>query len=419
MSAAAVTFRPGDVSALIHRGVVAEHASSASFLWLQREVQVRAPHVAVRHLARVDGRLLAHLRGLELAGHCGWDTARRGLSDADAGVCFVLGYLAFGQGDEERMVGALRLALADPRFEAGVLDALRWLEVGRVGPRLQPFLHHEHPTIRRLMLAARCFHRMVDDAEVGAALTMPDVSVRITAVETAGALRMRALRPQVDLLSRDSHPGLGLAATLALAALGDAGPLMQRFHTMLSDPASEPLLARAIPAVFQFCTADWAVSTIRRLAADSAATRLALLAVGTWGDPATMPWLLSLLEGPQARQVGEAYALMTGVDLRWLDLHRDPPDAEGEPDEPMDAELPWPDADAVRGHWKQIAHNFRPGVRYLAGQPVTRASAVRLLRDGYQRQRLSAAWALMAQDPDARLFPVHARADLQAGWLRS
>lgn len=402
-----------------HRGVVAEHASTASFLWLQRSLLARAPHVALRHLERVDARLLAHLRGLEIAGDFGWEAARLGLGNADGGTSFVLGYLAFGQERSDRVAGTLRLAFAEPCFEAGLLDALRWLDPHRVSIHLETLRAHENPGVRRLVLAARAFHRLVDEQEVASALGTQDVSVRKVAMEAAGALRMRGLTGQIEAMCHAPEPELAMTAALSLAMLDRPRPLMQGFDSLMTHPSLSADGVRIIEIAFRFCSHDWAVDMIRRLAADGASTRMALLAVGTWGDPATMPWLLRQVEGPYARQAGEAYALMTGADLQLLDLHRDPPESSPEPDDPADTELPWPDAEALHDHWQRINKVYQPGRRYLAGTPADAVVASRLLRSGYQRQRRAAALELSARDPQATLFPVEARADHQSEWLGS
>ena len=52
--------------------IVSQHAEEAAFLWLLRSHALRAPHYALKDLAKLDGRVEAHLDGLpqdRIAGH--------------------------------------------------------------------------------------------------------------------------------------------------------------------------------------------------------------------------------------------------------------------------------------------------------------------------------------------------------------
>lgn len=63
------------------------------------------------------------------------------------------------------------------------------------------------------------------------------------------------------------------------------------------------------------------------------------------------------------------------------------------------------------------SHRYAEGQRYLCGEIVAESESKRILRDGYQRQRSAAALELARLAPQAVLFPTHARADQQTGWL--
>ena len=53
--------------------VISQHAEEASFLWLLRDGAVRDPHYSLKDLAKLDGRVEAHLDGLRIAGEAGWE----------------------------------------------------------------------------------------------------------------------------------------------------------------------------------------------------------------------------------------------------------------------------------------------------------------------------------------------------------
>ena len=53
--------------------IVTQHAEEAAFLWLLRDGAVRVPHYQLPDLAKLDGRVEAHLDGLRVNGDPGWE----------------------------------------------------------------------------------------------------------------------------------------------------------------------------------------------------------------------------------------------------------------------------------------------------------------------------------------------------------
>jgi uncharacterized protein (TIGR02270 family) len=134
-----------------------------------------------------------------------------------------------------------------------------------------------------------------------------------------------------------------------------------------------------------------------------------------------VPWLIEQMNSDQfARQAGESFSLITGADLAWLDLERKPPEGletgpNDNPDDPnvdMDPDdgLPWPDVDRVKRWWSANLNRFAAGERYFIGQPVTPAHCIEVLKTGYQRQRMLAAFHCTLQQPGTPLFEWRAPA---------
>ena len=119
-------FTPTEISALVNREVVEQHASEAAFLWKQREHAAVAPHFKLKHLAKLDARLEAHLHGLLVAGEAGWHFAQRRLADANPGTVFVAAFLANASGAARRMPQILALALERAAFERALCASLAW-----------------------------------------------------------------------------------------------------------------------------------------------------------------------------------------------------------------------------------------------------------------------------------------------------
>jgi hypothetical protein len=59
---------PSREKSMIIAEIVSQHAEEAAFLWLLRSNAVGAPHYSLKDLAKLDGRVEAHLDGLRVAG---------------------------------------------------------------------------------------------------------------------------------------------------------------------------------------------------------------------------------------------------------------------------------------------------------------------------------------------------------------
>ena len=107
-----------------------------------------------------------------------------------------------------------------------------------------------------------------------------------------------------------------------------------------------------------------------------------------------------------ARVAGQAFSMITGADLKYLDLDRDPPPHEPVEEEDelqvldVDRDLPYPDADKVADWWRSNRDRFQPGQRYLCGLEIKTENLRKVLIQGKQRQRAAAALELGLLQPD-------------------
>jgi uncharacterized protein (TIGR02270 family) len=144
-----------------------------------------------------------------------------------------------------------------------------------------------------------------------------------------------------------------------------------------------------------------------------------VIGAGALGDPSSVPWLIGNMKSPDlSRLAGEAFSMITGVDLEAQDLDQDGPASGEEPEEPSsvnplgldeDGHLSWPKHALVEQWWRIHHGDFQDGMRYLAGQPLTTRAARQVLTVGNQRQRAAAAIELALREPDEILFEVRAR----------
>jgi uncharacterized protein (TIGR02270 family) len=195
---------------------------------------------------------------------------------------------------------------------------------------------------------------------------------------------------------------------------------------MLREAAATPgrFQERAFQLSVQAMSVSDAHATLRLLAQDRAKIRRLIRGAGLVGDPTYIPWLVDLMTDDKlARLAGEAFSLITGLDLAWLDLERKPPEnlESGPNDDPGDANvdmdeddgLPWPDQERIQGWWDSNSSRFQPGTRYFMGEPLNREACLRVLRDGFQRQRIAAALYLSLLTPGTPLFEWRAPARRQ------
>ncbi len=185
---------------------------------------------------------------------------------------------------------------------------------------------------------------------------------------------------------------------------------------------------RAIQIVPRILAAENCQHWLRGLAQQEHRRRYALISCGVTGDPVYIPTLINQMAIPEyARVAGEAFSMITGVDLAFEDLDTDWPEGfkAGPTEEPEDEnvaldpdeDLPWPNPELVDRWWHEHSREYQNGVRYLCGRPITDENCRRVLREGYQRQRISAAYELALMNPKEPLFEWRAPGWRQQEWL--
>jgi uncharacterized protein (TIGR02270 family) len=158
------------------------------------------------------------------------------------------------------------------------------------------------------------------------------------------------------------------------------------------------------------------------------ALRLRIIGSGYVGDSRYVPWLLEQMRQPAvARVAAEAFVNITGADFNLEQMESLPPDdfEEGpteDPDDenvelPEDIALPWPNVERIAQWWQVNSARFRIGERRFLGEPIGVPHCSRILREGFQRQRVAAARYLSLLQPATTLFPTSAPAWRQRRWL--
>lgn len=405
--------------------VVAQHVEEAAILHGVRTRLSVAPHVRLHQLARWDERIAAHLDGIAVAGEYGWRLCEESLARPGSGEIFAATVAAIENRNPEGFAKLLAVAEALPEGEPGMRAALHWLSPKSLRGFVRDLLMANGAFARRMGIAACTAHGADPGAALEKALADDDPALRRVAVELCARLGRTTALPSIRLLMDDRDGEVAASAAMACVLLGERGGALKRTADAARGPGAQSAVALAL-----YCKAESLAnvhSFLRELARDATARRSLLRGSGFSGDAQYLPWLLGQMEDDEvACLAGESFSLITGLDLAYLDYElRDPPEksadavAEAEGAIPEDDSLPWPDVVKLREWWSQNKQRFSPGQRYFMGEPLESGHCARVLREGFQRQRICAAEHLVLLRPGATLFDTAAPAQRQMERLKS
>jgi uncharacterized protein (TIGR02270 family) len=403
--------------------VVQQHADDSASLRHVRSVLVRAPHVGLLGLSRLDERIAAHLDGLSVSGAYGTRLCTAALERPGAGEVFAVTLRAL----EERNLAALNdivaLAAIVPDARRGWLSALGWAEPGDLKGVLGGLLNSANSFSRGLAIDVCRLHRIDARLALDRALQDADAGLRAAALRATGEVgRLHALPAVLGCLT-DADGQVALQAAAAALLLGNRDAALVALEAHAAPGA--PFVDQAAQLLLVCTTFDYARTVVRRMARGqaqgTALKRRVIRACGLLGDTQYVPWLISLMsDDVDARLAGESFTLITGADLAALDLERKPPahvpagptESPDDNDVALDEDesLPWPEQALVQRWWRDHAATMPAGERCFMGRVPTFEHCLSVLRDGAQRQRFVAAQHMCLLRPGTPLFPVCAPA---------
>jgi len=399
--------------------VVQQHAEESAMLRHVRSVLVRAPHVRLRHLQRLDDRIAAHLDGLAVAGRYGQAICTAALERPGAGEVFALAVRAIEERDAAVLDRLTALSAALPEAKRGLLSAFGWVSAPQLQGLVRPMLESPDAIRRELGIAACRLHGVDPGTPLMSALRDDASALRGEAVRASGELgRVDVIGEALRALA-DSAEGVAFRAAAAACLLGDRGEAVIALEAAaLREGAFREQATCLLLLATEFHRGR---EIVRRIAQSTtpggALKRRVIRACGLLGDTQFIPWLIELMSDDLlARIAGESFSLITGVDLAALDLERKPPQGvqTGPNDDPNDdnvaldddESLPWPDRDRVQAWWQVHAPQMPEHARCFMGGAPTAEHCKLVLREGTQRQRFVAAQQLCLQLPGTSLFPV-------------
>lgn len=406
--------------------VVAQHVEELAILWNTRRTLVSAGHVALRHLARGDERIAAHQDGCVVAGQYGSQKLREQLADPGPAQLFAAAVVALDAQDRTAFDHCLAVVEEIPESASGAASALGWITSERLAGVAKDMLNAKSPTRRRLGFAACRLHGADPGTVLAAGLRDPDVGVRAEALRTAGALGHRDEVEALLHFPATAEFEVQFCTAWAGVLLGDRRDCIEALTNLALGSNAHRM--KAMELALRVIEMPKAHALLERIARSPKDMRHLIRGAGIAGDPHYVPWLLKQMEDIKlARIAGEFFATITGLDLAYLDLDRKPPqDFEWDPsDDPSDPSvemdpdegLPWPDPAKCGAWWNVNKYRFQEGVRYFMGEPVNIENCKRVLREGYQRQRIAGALYLSLLQPGTPLFNTSAPAWRQQRWL--
>ncbi len=399
--------------------IVQQHAEESAMLRHVRSVLVRAPHVKLHHLRRLDDRIAAHLDGLAVAGRYGTQLCMAALERPGAGEVFAFAVRAIDERDARLFDHVVALAAALPDARRGLLSALGWTSAPQLQGLIPALLASGDATRRELAIGACRVHRADPGAALFKALDDPDPALRAAALRAAGELGRTDLLDHTLAALADPVEEVVFRAAASACLLGDRDRAPAALEAIAQGDAKFRDRASALLLLaVDFERGRDIVRRVAKVPAPPALSRRRVIhGCGLLGDARFVPWLIeSMADDGFARIAGESFSMITGADLAALDLERRPPEgvSTGPDDDPdddnvamdEDDSLPWPDRERVQRWWAVHAAQMPVDRRCFMGAAPDAAHCGAVLRDGAQRQRGVAAQHLVLQAPGRPLFPV-------------
>jgi len=401
------------MQASILRPIIDQHAEEAAFLWLQRDAAVHEPHYNLVDLIQLDERLEAHIDGLRIAQDTGWEICKQSLETIkEPGEVFAAAVLAFEGKDGKRIEDVVKIAIDSPENWRALVSATGWISEKNFQRWIPGMLNVKAPSYKRLAIAACIIHRQDKGSALVTAIDDPEPCYQARALRAVGEMKRRDIIPLLHQRFKDNDTTCQFWAVWSAVLLGDkvAIDILGSFAT----PGS-PFLEQAMRLILRVLGTAEATKWLNDFTQSPKVLRYALLGAGIIGDPLYVPWLIRLMAIPEvARVAGEAFVMITGVDLADDNLEGEwpagfevgPTDNPEDEDVAMDPDedLPWPEQSLIHSWWEKNKNQFQAGVRHLAGRPATVEHCKHVLNTGLQRQRRAAALELALLEPDKPLF---------------
>jgi uncharacterized protein (TIGR02270 family) len=402
----------------IMHAIVHQHVEEAASLHAIRSALAHAPHVKLSKLGGFDERLAAHLEGLQIAGAAAEPMCAAALETGGASAVFVATMRALESRDLTSLQHLLAIGETLRGCRRALISAFGWTDKAQLRGIVPDLLGSASAFARLVGVAACGVHRV--DPGLTAASRLEDESplVRARAWRTAGEIGKRECVSTAAAVM-DDDPECQFWAAWSAVVLGDKHNALEVIAGFAAVPGH--FRSRAFQLVLQARAPQSAHGWLAALGQEPGNRRWLIRGAGLAGDSRYAAWLIGqMADDKTARLAGESFSLVTGLDIAWhnldrprpADFERVPNDDPNDPNVEMDEDdgLPWPDQKLIQRWWSANSHRFSSGVRYFMGEPLNRENCLRVLKEGFQRQRIAAALYLSLLNPGNVLFNTSAPA---------
>ena len=402
----------GNLQPQVIKHIVEQHAEEAAFLWILRDDAIRQPHYKLHDIADLDKRVDAHIDGLRIAGDPGWEICEAALELEEAGEVFTAAVLAFESENSGRVDTVIRAGCVSEETYRGLVSALGWIADSHWQRWSPGMLSSSSNTYRRLAVCS-CAVRRQDPGE--ALLTeledhRPYFRARV--LRAIGELKRQDLLPALQTHFKSDDPGCQFWSAWSALLLGDRSGLeIVKAYASKDTPFRDCAIQIAVRVMKSKEVRPW----LKELYEDPDSVASVITASGAAGISNVIPWLIRRMDKPElARAAGQAFSMITGVDLAYENMERECPEGfkAGPTENPEDTDvemdqeedMPWPEPQLIGEWWEKNKKRYETGIRYLCGEPITVRHCQHVLRTGYQPQRRAAAFELALLQSNQPLF---------------
>ena len=304
---------------------------------------------------------------------CGLPVREEGLKHEEVGEVFAAGYIALDSNRKDWLAPFVEVVGVAPETSKGLISALGWIPQKKLEGHVVEWLRSVNSLHREIGLGACAVHRVDCGSYLDQAIADDDANVRARALRNVGEVRRRDLTHLLGERLTDKDETCRFRAAWSSTLLGDSRGVAGLQELVVS---SNKYREQALNLALRTMSATAAIKWVRELNQNTEFRRIVIQATGIIGDPVSIPWLIDKMkESEMARVAGEAFSMITGVNLAYEDLETDWPEGfEAGPSENLDDEdvamdpdedLPWPAPDLLSKWCAEHQHSYARGRRYL------------------------------------------------------
>ncbi|NQY50168.1 MAG: TIGR02270 family protein [Colwellia sp.] len=408
-----------------YRDISEQFVVDASFLWLLRSIGVKQPHYYLEDLSALEKRIDANLDGLMCNFELAWDICLEELTYQQAGETFTAAIIAFRSRNVNKIKQVIDHAFSNDDTFKGLVSAMAWLPKNLINDWVERFLYSKDLNHKYLAIAFYGVKRKNPGNILQELFQREDClahhKLLVRLLRLVGELKLYTFANQVQSLASHESPEIAFWANWSLVMLGEHKRVLTLLDFIKEESSWQGL---AIQTVFKVLPIDMSRKWISEFAQKPEMIRTVIRATGVLGDPHAVPWLIDRMSHfDTAKIAGEAFSLITGIDLERYELTIEPPEDitvvpsdDDNEDVSLDEDehLPFPDVNKINHTWLRYRDRYKAGSRYILGievaknNPATIAKLNNTLKQIPQRQRASVALTLALLDPQSPYVNVKA-----------